>query len=258
MKLVFKKWFVRTRDRTIYYSSAWQGGRAPGVCLLRVIAQTMGNKPMSKSDAIPIVNHQRQQRAVARGWHRGDLYGCGTASRNWRFTIADGLSRCVPLMVHGTTPTVVNKNKVERHLSTETRTSMLDKMAKLRRLAITARKTNKVAREARWVLGEEVVRLVVKTEAEDAQFTIAQLAKATAKDCGKSVRVQEKFLSEAKLFFFRFPTLELALKETIKAKKKSAPKVKPRVTAKSKQVAIQALGLTQAEWAYVVMERNKK
>jgi len=48
------------------------------------------------------------------------------------------------------------------------------------------------------------------------------------------------------------------LKETIKQKKKSAPKVKPRVTAKSKQVAIQAIGLTNAEWAYVVAERNKK
>jgi hypothetical protein len=180
------------------------------------------------------------------------------ASRNWRFAFADRLPKCVPLMVHGTTPTVVNKNKVERYLSTETRTSMLDKIGKLRQLAIKAGRTNKLAREARWVLGEEVVRLTVKTDEADAQFTIAQLAKATAKDCEKSVRVQEKFLSEAKLFFFRFSTLELALKETIKAKKKSTPKVKPRVTAKSKQVAIQALSLTKAEFAYVIAEYNKK
>jgi hypothetical protein len=180
------------------------------------------------------------------------------ASRNWRFAFADRLPKCVPLMVHGTTPTVVNKNKVERYLSTETRTSMLDKIGKLRQLAIKAGRTNKLAREARWVLGEEVVRLTVKTDEADAQFTIAQLAKATAKDCEKSVRVQEKFLSEAKLFFFRFSTLEQALKETIKAKKKSTPKVKPRVTAKSKQVAIQALSLTKAEFAYVIAEYNKK
>jgi hypothetical protein len=180
------------------------------------------------------------------------------ASRNWRFAFADRLPKCVPLMVHGTTPTVVNKNKVERYLSTETRTSMLDRIGKLRQLAIKAGRTNKLAREARWVLGEEVVRLTVKTDEADAQFTIAQLAKATAKDCEKSVRVQEKFLSEAKLFFFRFSTLEQALKETIKAKKKSTPKVKPRVTAKSKQVAIQALSLTKAEFAYVIAEYNKK
>jgi hypothetical protein len=180
------------------------------------------------------------------------------ASRNWRFAFADRLPKCVPLMVHGTTPTVVNKNKVERYLSTETRTSMLDRIGKLRQLAIKAGRTNKLAREARWVLGEEVVRLTVKTDEADAQFTIAQLAKATAKDCEKSVRVQAKFLSEAKLFFFRFPTLEQALKETIKAKKKSTPKVKPRVTAKSKQVAIQALSLTKAEFAYVIAEYNKK
>lgn len=135
---------------------------------------------------------------------------------------------------------------------------MLDKIKKLRQLAIKAGRTNKLAREARWTLGQEVVRLTVKTEAKDAQFTIAQLAKATAKDCGKSVTVQEKFLSEAKLFFFRFSTIESASKGTIKQKKKSAPKVKPRVTAKSKQVAIQALALTKAEFAYVVAEFNKK
>jgi hypothetical protein len=55
--------------------SAWQGGRAPGVCYLHRTAQTMAYKPMSKSGAIPVVNHQRQQRAVTRGWHMGDLYG---------------------------------------------------------------------------------------------------------------------------------------------------------------------------------------
>ena len=77
---------------------------------------------------------------------------------------------------------------------------MLDKIGKLRRLAINAGRTNKVAREARWVLGEEVVRLVVKTDEADAQFTIAQLAKATAKDCEKSVRVKQScFSSDSQL-----------------------------------------------------------
>lgn len=135
---------------------------------------------------------------------------------------------------------------------------MIDKLKQLRLLAKTASVATAVARKSRWILGNEVIRLTVKTAKQDAQFTIAQLAKATAKDCGKSVTAQEKFLSEAKFYASRFKTLKSALKGTIRKAKSDKKTIKPKASKEAKKVAIMALDLTQAEFAYVIMEFMKK
>lgn len=127
------------------------------------------------------------------------------------------------------------------------------KLKRLLALAQVARKTRAEARKSRWFLGKEVARLTVATKSKPAMTTIAEIAKATTSTRAQA-RTQEKFLSDAKLFFFRYKTVEKAIKEGTVARKakKASKKLKPHKTQRAKKALVVVLDLTEAEFQYVV------
>ncbi|MBM4210882.1 MAG: hypothetical protein FJ187_10095 [Gammaproteobacteria bacterium] len=134
---------------------------------------------------------------------------------------------------------------------------MKQKLKRLLALAQVARKTRTEARRSRWLLGKEVARLTEATKSKPAMMTIAAIAKATTTSRAQA-RTQEKFLSEAKSFFFRYTTVEKAINGTVaKKKKKASKKTKPRKTQQAKKALVVCLDLTKAEFAYVVEGYNK-
>jgi hypothetical protein len=102
---------------------------------------------------------------------------------------------------------------------------MKHKLKRLVALAQVARKTNTEARKSRWLLGKEVARLTVATKTKPAMMTIAEIAKETTSTRAQA-RTQEKYLSEAKLFFFRYKTVKKAIKGTVAKPKPKARKAK--------------------------------
>ena len=133
---------------------------------------------------------------------------------------------------------------------------MNKKLKRLLALAQVARKTKTEARKSRWLLGKEVARLTVATKSKPAVMTLAEIAKETTATWAQA-RTQEKFLSEAKLFFFRYKTVEKAIKGTVKKGKKASTKVKPRKTQRAKKAFVVCLDLTKAEFQYVVESYRK-
>jgi hypothetical protein len=129
---------------------------------------------------------------------------------------------------------------------------MKNKLKRLVYLAQVARKAHTEARKSRWLLGKEVARLTVATKSKPAMMTIAEIAKATTSTPAQA-RTQEKFLSESKLFFFRYKTVEKAIKGTVaKPKSNKARKPKAKKTTRAKKALIAVLDLSEAEFLYVI------
>ena len=128
---------------------------------------------------------------------------------------------------------------------------MKHKLKRLVALAQVAHKTNTEARKSRWHLGKEVARLTVATKTKPAMMTIAEIAKETTSTRAQA-RTQEKFLSEAKLFFFRYKTVDKAIKGTVAKPKVKATKPKPRKSQRAKKALVAVLDLTEAEFLYVI------